>query len=49
MYLLSLPFVLLATFLGSALNRRMAAHRFLVYVHAGLIAIGIALLTRAVI
>ena len=47
MYLFSLPFVLVATFLGRAVNRRMAAGRFLVYVHAGLIAVGIALLVQA--
>ena len=46
MYLLSLPFVMLATFLGRAVNRRIGAHRFLFYVHAGLIAVGVALLLQ---
>jgi uncharacterized membrane protein YfcA len=48
MYLLSLPLVILATVLGRAVNRRIAADRFLVYVHAGLIAVGVALLSQAV-
>lgn len=46
-YLLSLPLVILATLLGRAINRRMAAHRFALYVHGGLMAIGIVLLTQA--
>jgi uncharacterized protein len=48
-YLLSLPVVVLATFLGRAINHRIAAHRFAVYVHGGLIAIGLILLSQAVI
>lgn len=47
-YLLSLPVVIAATFLGRAINHRIAAHRFGVYVHAGLIAIGVALLSQAI-
>lgn len=47
-YLLSLPFVILATLLGRAINRRMGLHKFLLYVHGGLIAIGIILLLQAV-
>jgi len=47
-YLLSLPAVIVATLAGRALNRRMAAHRFLLYVHGGLIAIGMVLLGQAV-
>ena len=47
-YLLSLPFVVLATFLGRAMNRRMGVHRFLLYVHGGLIVVGIVLLLQAV-
>lgn len=47
-YLLSLPFVILATFLGRRINRRMAAHQFLLYVHGGLIFVGIVLLLQAV-
>jgi uncharacterized membrane protein YfcA len=47
-YLQSLPFVILATFLGRAINRRMGTHQFLRYVHLGLIFIGIVLLLQAV-
>jgi hypothetical protein len=47
-YLLSLPLVVLATFLGRAINRRMGVQRFLLYVHGGLIVIGIVLLLQAV-
>jgi uncharacterized membrane protein YfcA len=46
-YLLSLPAVIVATFLGRVINRRIPAHRFLVYVHCGLILIGIILLLQA--
>jgi hypothetical protein len=46
-YLLSLPAVIVATLAGRALNRRMGASRFLLYVHAGLIAIGVILLAQA--
>lgn len=46
-YLLSLPPVLAATLLGRAINRRLTGQRFLVYVHVGLIAVGAALLARA--
>jgi hypothetical protein len=46
-YLLSLPFVILATFIGRVLNRRIGAQRFLLYVHVGLIAIGLVLLSQA--
>ncbi len=48
LYLLSLPFVILATFLGRAINRRMGADQFLLYVHGGLILIGMVLLFQAV-
>jgi uncharacterized membrane protein YfcA len=47
-YLLSLPFVVLATFVGRAVNRRIAVHRFLLYVHCGLILAGAVLLIQAV-
>jgi uncharacterized protein len=47
-YLLSLPVVLLATFLGRVINRRLDSHRFLLYVHGGLIAVGILLLLQAI-
>jgi hypothetical protein len=48
LYLLSLPFVVSATFLGRAINQRMGADRFLLYVHAGLIAVGIVLLVQTI-
>ena len=47
-YLLSLPFVIAATLLGRAINRRLGRERFLVYVHSGLIAVGIVLLLQTV-
>lgn len=47
-YLISLPLVVLATFLGRVINRRLPAHRFLHYVHIGLIVIGTMLLLQAV-
>ena len=46
-YLLSLPFVILATFIGRIINRRLDANRFVLYVHGGLIAIGLILLSQA--
>ena len=46
-YLLSLPTSLLAIVLGRAINRRPDADRFLVYVHAGLIASGVVLVLLA--
>ena len=46
-YLLSLPFVILATLLGRAINRRMGVRQFLLYIHSGLIVIGIILLAQA--
>lgn len=46
-YLLSLPFVILAALLGRTINRRMGVRQFLLYVHGGLIAIGIALFIQA--
>ena len=47
-YLLSLPLVILATFLGRMLNARIDARRFLLYVHCGLIGIGVILLAQSV-
>jgi hypothetical protein len=47
-YLLSLPLVVLATFLGRAMNRRLGIQRFLRYIHGGLIVIGMMLLLQAV-
>ncbi len=47
LYVVSLPGVLLAIFLGRAINRRMRSHHFIFYVHLGLTAIGILLLLKA--
>jgi uncharacterized protein len=47
-YLASLPVVLVATFLGRAINRRMVGRPFLLYIHAGLLAIGVVLLMQTV-
>jgi uncharacterized membrane protein YfcA len=46
-YLVSLPAVLVATFLGRVVNRRMEARRFLFYVHVGLCVVGAVLLVQA--
>ena len=46
-YLLSLPVVLAAIFLGRIIHHRLKDRRFLTYVHVGLIAIGITLLIQA--
>jgi uncharacterized protein len=48
LYLVSLPLVIVATFLGRAINRRLAAQRFVFYVHGGLILVGVVLLLQAV-
>jgi hypothetical protein len=42
-----LPAVFVATYLGRAINRRLEARRFLLYVHGGLIAVGVVLLLQA--
>jgi hypothetical protein len=47
-YLLSLPFVIVATLLGRAINRRLDARRFLMWVHGALITIGVVLLIQAI-
>ncbi|HEX6981513.1 MAG TPA: sulfite exporter TauE/SafE family protein [Balneolaceae bacterium] len=47
-YLLALPIVILAIFGGRLINRRINEERFLLYIHAALILIGIILLTLAV-
>jgi uncharacterized membrane protein YfcA len=47
-YLLSLPAALVAIALGRAINRRVDAHRFFVYVYAGLIASGTGLVVQAI-
>ena len=46
-YLVSLPGVLVAIFLGRAINRRLHDRRFISYVHIGLIVIGAILLIKA--
>jgi uncharacterized membrane protein YfcA len=46
-YLLSLPGVLLAIFLGRMINKRLNARQFVLYVHAALIVIGAVLLVQA--
>jgi uncharacterized protein len=46
-YLVSLPAVMVAIFLGRFINRRMHGPSFLVYVHVGLTAIGAMLLVQA--
>jgi uncharacterized protein len=48
-YLLSFPAVLLAIALGRVINRRLDTGRFLVYVHAGLLASGAGLLLQAIV
>jgi uncharacterized membrane protein YfcA len=48
-YLLSLPTALLAIGLGRAINRRLDASRFLVYIHSGLLASGAMLLLQALL
>jgi len=48
-YLLSLPTALLAIGLGRAINRRLDAARFLVYILFGLIASGAVLLLKALL
>jgi uncharacterized protein len=47
LYLLSLPAALAAIWLGRVINRRTHPGRFSIYVHAGLIAIGMILLVQA--
>lgn len=46
-YLLSLPFVIVAIFVGRVANHRMDPRSFQRYVHAGLILIGVVLLSQA--
>jgi len=48
-YLWSLPVVIAGTFLGRAIHHRIAAQRFVVYVHVGLIGIGMILLSQAML
>jgi uncharacterized membrane protein YfcA len=46
-YLLSLPLVVLAIFLGRVANRRLDARSFVLYVHAALIVVGLVLVTQS--
>jgi uncharacterized membrane protein YfcA len=46
-FLLSLPVALVAIVLGRMVNRRMDSRSFVVYIHGGLIVIGLALLLQA--
>lgn len=48
-YLVSLPVVLVAIYVGRVLNRRMDGSRFLIYVHTGLTLIGAVLLAQALV
>ncbi len=47
-YLLSLPGVVLAVFLGRMINRRVNTRQFLFFIHVGLILVGAVLLMQAV-
>jgi uncharacterized membrane protein YfcA len=46
-YLLSLPLTLSAIVLGRVINRRLKEQQFLLYIHLGLIVVGMVLLTQA--
>jgi uncharacterized membrane protein YfcA len=46
-YFWSLPVVVLAIFLGRMINQRLDAGKFMVYVHGGLVLIGVVLLVQA--
>jgi hypothetical protein len=47
-FLVSLPAILVAIFVGRAINRRMDGRRFLTYIYLGLIAVGVTLLLQAI-
>lgn len=47
-YLLSLPLVIPAIFVGRAMNNRLRGEAFFKYVHAALLIIGVVLLTQAI-
>jgi len=47
-FLLSLPVVLVATFLGGMLNRRMSRQSFMYYIYVGLLLIGIMLIMQSI-
>jgi len=46
-YLWTLPLVLVAIFLGRAINQRMKGHSFRRYIHVGLLVVGVVLLIQA--
>lgn len=46
-FLLSLPVVLVATFLGGVFNQRMSGRSFMMYIYAGLLLIGVILLMQS--
>jgi len=46
-YLLSLPLAVPADFLGRLVNQRLQGRRFLLYLHVGLIVVGVALLLQS--
>jgi uncharacterized membrane protein YfcA len=48
-YLLSLPFTLLAVFLGRVINHRLHGEAFLKFIYLGLMSIGLLLLVQAII
>lgn len=48
-FVVSLPVVLVAIVVGRVVNRRLDGPRFLTYIHASLIVIGVALLTQAIL
>jgi hypothetical protein len=48
-FVLSIPFVIAATLLGRAINRRMNHRFFLRWVHGGLIAVGVILFVQGVV
>jgi hypothetical protein len=47
-YLMALPLVVTAIFLGRALNQRLSGRSFLLYVYIGLIAVGVLLLLQSI-
>jgi uncharacterized membrane protein YfcA len=47
-YLLSLPFVIVATWIGRAINRRIDPRQFVLCVHGGLIVLALILLSQAI-
>lgn len=48
-FVLSLPVILIATFLGGVFNRRMSGRSFMLYIYVGLLSIGIILLVQSIV